>query len=156
MLKNLLYIPTNNFLTRQYWSLPLEVVFYLLAPWVIKRFKWYGVITIVLTVLGFALNGIQYEDLFTAPLAYMYMFDFGIYFLVGVAFYKYKDVLTRSFLFNKWAMWLVLLILFEFLVYFKGHYWIAANKLSGYTMIAFTYVILFGAFRHNIRIKWLE
>ena len=86
----------------------------------------------------------------------MYMFDFGLYFLVGVAFYKYKDLLTRNFIPGKWAMWMLLLALFEFLVYFKGHYWILANKLSGYTMILFTYLILFGSFRHNIRIKWLE
>ena len=64
LLKNLLYDPTHNYITTQYWSLPLEVIFYLIIPFFIIRFRWYTAFTFALYGIGWMLKGSVYYDIF--------------------------------------------------------------------------------------------
>lgn len=157
ILKNLLYIPNNNLLIMQYWSLPLEVIFYLIAPFAIKKFRWYGIITMALYLAGWALYGMAYNNIRNSNVPFQFTFDYGIYFLAGMIFYKYKDRLIKSFPLNSAMVFIVLFAIFEILVTLKSYVWHQVeNKYTGMFMILFSYVILFGFLKHAVRIKWLE
>lgn len=157
MVQNLLYHPVNNFLTIQYWSLPLEVVFYLVAPWFIKHTKWFGIATIAFYLLGWILNGHTSYDVRYAPLPLMYIFDYSIYFLAGIVIYRYRDYLLQHFRIPKWLVAALLLLLFEVMVVLKSYiYHQEHNKILGLIMIAFSYIILVGALHHKVHVRWLE
>ena len=157
MVKNLLYLPQNNFMTIQYWSFPLEVIFYLLAPFAIRKLRWYGIITVVLYLIGWYLRSYNYYHIHHEPIAFQFTFDYGIYFLVGITFYKYKDILLRTYKLNKAFIFISLFILFEVLVYTKSYIWAQEhNKITGLVMMLFSYIILFGFLKYDIHIKVLE
>lgn len=157
LIKNLLYYPRNNFLTLQYWSLPLEVIFYAIAPFALRYFRWYAVLTILLCILGYILYGIYYLNIFADAIPFQFTLDYGIYFLTGIIFYKNKEYLIDSYKPNKLVMFGVLFLIFETLVILKSYVWHQEhNKITGMFMILFSYISLIGFLKYNIRIRWLE
>lgn len=157
IINNLLYNPGPSLLTVQYWSLPLEVIFYVLAPFIIHRFKWYGIITILLYTVGWILNGHNIKNIVTTPVPVQFLFDFGIYFWIGILIYRYKDYLLHHFRLNKILVILLLLAIFELQIILKGYIWHQEhNKILGLIMIVFSFIILLGSLKHEIRIPWLE
>lgn len=157
LLSNLLYMPEHNHLTHQYWSLPFEVIFYLAAPWMIKNFKKAGLLVFTGYIIGWFIYGRAYHNPDHTNTMLQFTTDFGIYFIVGIVFYKYKDFLLRSFKVNKYLAVGIALVLFEIVVLMKGYlHHGEANKINGITIICFTYVLLFAALKYNFRIKWLE
>ncbi len=157
IINNLLYNPTHNYITTQYWSLPLEVIFYLIAPFFLVRFRWYTAFTVGLYAIGWAMKGAVCYNIFHDPIPLQFFIDFGIYFWVGVLMYKHKDKLLNSFKLNKWVMFALILLLFEVAVITKSYlFGQLHNKYMGFMMIAICYLLLFGFLKNNIRIKWLE
>lgn len=157
LIKNLFYYPVNNFLTVQYWSLPLEVIFYFIAPIVIRKFRWYAGITLLLYGLGWVLVGSSYHELEPYNIPFQFTLDFGIYFLVGLLMYRYKEWLNGRFRMNRLLVFTSLALIFEVVVILKAYVWHQhANKYSGLIMILFSYIILFGFLKNKIRIKSLE
>lgn len=157
IINNLLYNPTHNYITTQYWSLPLEVIFYLIAPFFLVRFRWYTAFTFALYALGWLMKGAVYYDIFNDPIPLQFFIDYGIYFWVGVLMYKHKDKLLSSFKFKKWQVFAAALVLFEVAVVSKSYaFGQIHNKYTGFMMIAICYFLLFGFLKHNVRIKWLE
>lgn len=157
ILKNLLYDPTDNFITVQYWSLPLEVIFYLIAPFFITNFRLYTIFTVGLYTIGWILKGYVYYGIFTDPIPFQFFIDYGIYFWVGVLMYRNKDKLLSTYKPNKLVMYLLVFIIFEIAVICKSYLWGQIhNKMTGFMMIAICYLLLFGFLKHTIRIKWLE
>lgn len=157
IVKNLLYCPVNNFMTIQYWSLPLEVIFYFIAPFAIRKLRWYGAITILLYLIGWYIKGYSYHHIYHEPITFQFTFDYGIYFFVGVLFYKYKDKLLQNYKLNRLAIFASLLVIFETLVISKSYIWQNEhNKFTGMAMILFSYIILFGFMKYKIHIRPLE
>lgn len=160
-LKNVLlsavYIHKENYLTHQYWSLPLEVIFYLTVPFLIKKLKIWGVVVIVIYCIGLALYGIEYRDHDKDNLLLQFVVDYHLYFLIGVLFYNYRSILSKTFPVGK-AAWLTLLVvLFIAMVLIKGYvFHEATNKITGAIAVVFTYWLLFGAMRHNFVVGWLN
>lgn len=157
LIKTLLYMPHDHYLIMQYWSLPLEVMFYIIAPFAIMRLRWYGAATILVYLLGWYWYGMEYQNLRVGYRPFQFIFDYGIYFLVGILFYKYKEKLINSYKLNKPMLFIVACILFELLVVTKAYVWNnVENKGSGWVMVLFTYILLFGLLKHSIRINFLE
>lgn len=157
ILKILLYIPGNNSLIIQYWSLPLEVIFYLLAPIVIVRFRWYAVATIALYLVGWGIYGVHNHDIRSSTAPFQFTLDYGIYFMIGIAFYKFKDQITNAFKLNKAVVFITLIALFEILVVLKSYVFnINGTRATGVLMVLFSFVLLFGFLKNEIHIKWLE
>lgn len=155
-LKTLFYIPHNNYLIMQYWSLPFEVVFYLLAPFMLRWLKPYGIITVLLFLVGAIIYGVHYQDIRYGFFPFQFTFDFGVYFLVGILFYKYKSRLFETFRLNKFWTLAIAAVLFEILVVTKSYIWHTDTKATGWGMVLLTYILLFGFLKHNVRIKPLE
>ncbi|OJW81295.1 MAG: hypothetical protein BGO69_04315 [Bacteroidetes bacterium 46-16] len=169
ILFNLLYMPIGNYLTPQYWSLPYEVIFYLSIPWFIRRFRLYGVLTVGIFIYGcirFGALVLDTDDALTVHLFnheiltfYLpqYFIDFNLFFLIGFLFYKYKDIFIRKFMLNKWLSIAILFVLFEAMVMIKAYkFHNDPNKITDMIMVLFTFILIFGSLKYNIRIKWLE
>ncbi len=166
---NLLYMPIGNYLTPQYWSLPYEVIFYLMIPWAARRFKLYSFVTVAIFIYGCFRFGplvLDTDDALTVHLFnheiltfYLpqYFIDFNLFFLIGFLFYKYKDKIMHRFRLNKWISIAILFVLFELMVIIKAYkFHNDPNKITDMMMVLFTFILIFGSLKYQIRIKWLE
>lgn len=158
LIGNLFYLPKFNVFIGQYWSLSYEVVFYILAPFLIRRLRTFGVIVVISYTIGMFLFGITYDDkaLGDSVLA-QFSTNYSIYFLIGILFYKYRSKITANYSLSKLATLIVLFILFELMLVSKAYVFAnMANKVTGMIAVVFTFFLLFGSFKHNFRVKWLE
>lgn len=157
LLANLLYFPIDNYLTHQYWSLPFEVIFYLLAPFMIRRYKLTGLVITIGYIIGWVIFGMHYFGPYDNNKLIPFCTDYSVYFLVGILFYRFKGEILRYFTANK-AMTLILsAILFVAIVVIKGYvFGQEQNKFTGLLTILLTFIMLFGSLKNNIRYKWLE
>jgi peptidoglycan/LPS O-acetylase OafA/YrhL len=157
LLSNLFYMPKDNHLTHQYWSLPFEVIFYLLAPWMVRKFRFFGTAMLFLYIAGWLIYGKAYHNPDHTNTLFQFSIEYGIYFIVGIMFYKYKDKLIKSFKLSKPVAVISILALFEVMVLSKGYMFGGEhNKFTGIMTVAFTYLLLFSALKYSFRIKWLE
>lgn len=83
VVKNLLYIPTVPFIP-QFWSLPHEVVFYLLAPLYVRRPRLYVAVSLVLAVVGLTVSA-------EANFFVQHIFVYNGFFAIGVALFLAWD-----------------------------------------------------------------
>ncbi len=157
LLSNLFYMPKDNHLTHQYWSLPFEVVFYMLAPWMIKRFKAFGGLMLALYIIGWLVYGKAYHNPDHTNVFFQFSIEYGIYFIIGILFYKYKDSFIKNFKPGRITSVAAILVLFEMMVLAKGYLFGGEhNKITGIMTVGLTYLLLFSALKYNFRIKWLE
>ncbi len=152
-----MYLPKNNYITPQYWSLPFEVLFYLIAPWAIRRLKQYGLATVILYLAGWIWMKYNYFDDEKDPIILQFLTDYNIYFFVGIIFYTYKDNIIRSFKLSRTQSLILLAFIFEVAMLTKSYlFHQVSNKFTGIIMVVFTYILLSSGLKYNIRIKWLE
>lgn len=153
----LFYFPQVTTLTIQFWSLPLEVIFYLVAPFAIKKFRWFSIAVLMLYIAGWFLYGIDHHRISEKSILPQLTFDYGIYFVLGMIFYKYREVILNSFKLSRLSVYVLLFIIFETVVFTKSYAWHhEENKLLGILMVIFSFILLFGFLKHSIHIKWLE
>ena len=81
--KDLFYIPTVP-LIPQFWSLPHEVIFYILAPCYVRWPRAYVAISLVFAVVGLAVGA-------HASFAVQHVFVYNGFFAIGVALFLYWD-----------------------------------------------------------------
>lgn len=157
LLYNLLYIPKDNYLTPQYWSLPFEVLFYLIAPWAVKKLRIYGLLTVGIYIFAWWWRGYVYFDDQKDPIIPQYIIDYNVYFFVGVVFYTYRDYFISKFRIKPIYSLALLAVIFELLVIIKSYLFHQdSNRITGIGMILFSFVILFSGLKYDIRIKPLE
>lgn len=151
--RNVFYMPGNGFIT-PFWSLTYEVIFYILAPFLLRKATIYLLVSAVLflsyqVVPGFWLSLHLPEYLFR------FLVEFNIYFAAGVALYKYFDKVMEfySSIPRRYAALVILAVLL-------GMY--ALNfKLGGETVYNFLASALFSIavilyfIRYQVRIPWL-
>ncbi|MBS1920207.1 MAG: acyltransferase [Bacteroidetes bacterium] len=91
ILKNLFYMPGHGFIT-PFWSLTYEVIFYLLAPFLMRRVKLYTIVSIVLFLINF-ISPSRVQSWSLPVYIYEFLFLYNIYFVAGVLlFYYYKTI----------------------------------------------------------------
>jgi peptidoglycan/LPS O-acetylase OafA/YrhL len=89
VLKNLVYLPSQGFIT-PFWSLTYEVIFYLLAPFILRKVNLYVAVSFLLFFLNFLISGgIQSSGM--PVYIYEFFFVYNIYFATGVFLYKHFD-----------------------------------------------------------------
>lgn len=154
---NLLYIPINNYLTPQYWSLPYEVLFYLIAPWMIKKHKHFGLLTLVGFSVGLSILGRTANEIDVKNILLTFFTDYTLYFYAGFLMYKYCDLFLEYFYIGRKTFIALAIISFVTMVMVKAYVFDQNhNKMTGLIAMAFTYIVLFGSLKYGLRIKWLE
>lgn len=151
--KNLAYMPGRGFIT-PFWSLTYEVIFYLLAPFVLRKMNWYASISFLLFAFHFFMPAVVQS--WNLPLyIHEFLFVYNIYFVAGVLLYKNYDKAAQVFMqFSKPVLLAAiagaLLLMYAANLYFKIEtvYSFMASALLG--------VLLIGFFlKYNLRISWL-
>jgi peptidoglycan/LPS O-acetylase OafA/YrhL len=79
VVKDFVYVPTVPFI-QQFWSLPHEVVFYILAPIYLRRPRVYVGVSLAVTLVGMVFVG--YTNFLS-----LHVFRYNAYFAVGVALF---------------------------------------------------------------------
>jgi peptidoglycan/LPS O-acetylase OafA/YrhL len=153
ILKNLVYLPGHGFIT-PFWSLTYEVIFYLLAPFLLRRVHLYALISFVL----FAINILLPAKVYSLGLPiyiHEFLFTFNIYFAVGVLLYThYKTAAAWFTRFGKltwlFVMAAILAVMYGVNIYFQVEtvYSFVVSSLLGIVLILYF-------LRYSVRIKWL-
>lgn len=150
-LKNLVYLPQIDGVLRPFWSLTMEVIFYLVAPFLFRVKNFYYISSAVLFLISMC---IRY---FGWPVHHI-INDFcfySIFFAVGVALYNnYNMVLEKAkfFLTNK-AVWIALFLFFGMIgvsLVIKKYETITAFMAALMSVILIIYLL-----GNNKEIKWL-
>ncbi|MFT3676133.1 MAG: acyltransferase [Chitinophagaceae bacterium] len=95
VVKNLFYMPGEGFIT-PFWSLTYEVIFYLLAPFLLRRIQLYLIVSLIL----YAAHWLFPETTASLPIGkyfHEFIFIYNIYFALGVALYTYYRQVEQLF-----------------------------------------------------------
>lgn len=153
ILGNLFYMPGEGFIT-PFWSLTYEVIFYLLAPFLLRNVNIYVLISLLLFTLHLFSPGAT-GKLIPGRYLYEFLFVYNIYFAAGVFLYHKFDYIIGKMTKISRTLHLLLVIAALLLVYavnFKmqteSSYSFIAAAVMGFLLI--TYFL-----RFQVRIPWL-
>ena len=92
------YSSVDSEMTAQFWSLPQEVIFYILCPLLlanISRVRVFWAISIVLTTFSMLSVGIYNDPTIGGGVIYQHFFTLLIYFMTGGMAYYYQHLIPR-------------------------------------------------------------
>jgi peptidoglycan/LPS O-acetylase OafA/YrhL len=153
IIKNLFYMPSEGFIT-PFWSLTYEVIFYLLAPFLIRRVNLYAGVSLILFLVYLVLPG-PIDKIGLHPYIHNFLFVFNIYFAAGVFLYKNYSILME---------WLkpvsrrlhLLAILGALLFMYAVNFYLQTESTYSYMVSAlFSFLLIFYFLKYQVRIGWL-
>ena len=144
---NLFYNPNTSSIIAPYWSLVYEVIFYLLAPLFILRFRWYAIISAVLFITGFFISSDSVVN--------NYFLNYNFYFMIGIYSYhiiptleKYVTGISIPLILVICAVSLGCMIVIESIS--------PDNRFSMLLSAALSVFLIANTLQKKIRINWLE
>jgi peptidoglycan/LPS O-acetylase OafA/YrhL len=153
ILKNLFYMPSQGFIT-PFWSLTYEVIFYLLAPFLVKKINLYAGISLLCFLINLLVPG-KVMSLGLPLYFYEFIFIYNIYFVIGVLlFYNYNTIITW---FTKMPKRLMLsaIFLLLFFIYAINIYFKSETVYSFLVAAALSVLLILFFLTYQVRIKWL-
>jgi peptidoglycan/LPS O-acetylase OafA/YrhL len=153
IVKNLLYMPSAGFIT-PFWSLTYEVIFYLMAPFLLRRTNLYAVISLLFFITGI-LAPAFIDSLGLHVYIHDFLFVYNIYFVAGVLLYKYFDTVTEWFSAISQRAHLVIILVAASLMYGINFYLQTESSYSFIAAAAFSFVLIFYFLKYMTRIPWL-
>ncbi len=153
VIKNLFYMPSPGFIT-PFWSLTYEVIFYLLAPLLLRRVNLFAIFSGLL----FLTNLVFPKPISSIGLPmylYQFLFVYNIYFAIGAVLYKYFDVIKHFFMrLNNEIM--IAMILITLGAIYTANFLTGGENVGGFILSAFLSVLLITYFiNKEVRISWL-
>ena len=153
VLKNLFYMPTTGFIT-PFWSLTYEVIFYLLAPFLLRKVNIYTMVSLILFLVNFIFPDLVMSLRIPIHL-HNFIFVYNIYFAIGVYLYTNYEKISGWFTNYRKIEFLfimggILAIMFGANFYLKletDFTFIEASILSVVLIIFFI--------KYKVRIPWL-
>jgi peptidoglycan/LPS O-acetylase OafA/YrhL len=145
--------PGHGFIT-PFWSLTYEIIFYLLAPFLLRKINWYAGISLVLFLINFIFPESVWK--LNIPLyIYGFLFVFNIYFALGVLVYKYLGRMEGFF--DKLSKFTLLaFIALLVLTMYAMNFYFKTESVFSFLPSALLGVLLIGYFlKYQVRIKWL-
>lgn len=153
ILKNLFYMPGEGFIT-PFWSLTYEVIFYLLAPFLLRRINIYAAIS----VLFFAVN-MLFPDIINKLQLHIYIHDFlfvyNIYFAAGVVLYANYEKVVGWFSLISRNVHLTFILLSLGLMYGVNFYLQTESSYSFMVSALFSFLLIFYFLKYKTSIPWL-
>lgn len=153
MLKNLFYMPSNGFIT-PFWSLTYEVIFYLLAPFLLRKANWYAIVSVALFLVNFVAPS-RVESVGLPVYIYNFLFVFNIYFALGVLLYNYYEKISVFVSGISRKAWLVILCLLVLLMYAVNFYFRIETPYSFIVSALLGISLILYFLRFEVRIPWL-
>lgn len=153
LLKDMIYIPHEGGIINPFWSLTYEVIFYIVAPVLFLNIRAYYFGSIILFIVGLI---IQYSGILSLNILTSFLFNYNLYFMIGVALYHNFE--TVCLIFKKWSkvsfigiMFICFGILLTISLYYKN-----ANTSSYILASALAVILIIFFLIHQINIKWLN
>jgi len=143
---NMFYISEGAYIS-QFWSLAHEVIFYLLAPLALLKRNYYYILSVLFYLSGLiiGLNEFTGNSILTK-----FLFDYNIYFTVGIwLFHNYKTV-QKIFSCNKIKTYLIFIVFFVTMVILKyviGEY----NKITPFLAALLSVFLIINFQTNNIK-----
>ena len=153
ILRNFFYMPFNGFIT-PFWSLTYEVIFYLLAPFLLRRANAYLLISVLLFAVNLFLPG-QIKSLQVPVYLHNFIFVYNIYFALGVALYRnYERVLQVLSRLGKRIF--ILLVLSSLAAVYGLNFYTGGETTANFMIAAVFSVLLIIYFTsYQVRVQWL-
>lgn len=153
VIKNLFYMPGGGLIT-PFWSLTYEVMFYLLAPFLLRKAHAYAFISAVLFLIN-VFSPAQVRAMQLPVYIYEFVFVFNIYFAIGVMLYKYYNVISA------WAgtiskkAWLGILAGLVVMMYAVNFYYQIETVYSFMVSALLGIALIIYFLKFTIKIPWL-
>ena len=149
-IKNLLYVPHQGGLLQPFWSLTMEVIFYLLAPFLFRNKNLYHLFSITLFILAMAAKTFHWP-VQTILLNFGY---YNIFFSIGVALYDHYDLVLKkaAILTRKYYALLACLGLFFAMIAISLLGW---NVLNAFLSAGMSCILIIYLLSNNRQIAWL-
>ncbi len=154
ILKNLLYLPMEGFIT-PFWSLSFEVIFYIVAPFILLKRKIYYIVSLVCFAAGLVFEK-QLNELNIPYLLREFVFTYNFFFMLGIwLFWNYSQVMSW---FDKVNKWILLLGVFFFLgmTYAVNIYFQYETKYSFISSALFAVLLIIYFLKYKVQIKFLQ
>ena len=153
IIKNLFYMPGRGFIT-PFWSLTYEIIFYLLAPFLLRRINIYAIVSFLLFLTNLFIPS-QLALLELPTYIHEFLFIYNVYFAVGVVLYKYLDsIMDWAAAVPKWAM-LGGIGLLVMLMYGVNFYFRIETVYSFFVSGILGVVLIIYFLKYMVRIPWL-
>lgn len=148
-LQNLVYLPQLDGVLRPFWSLTMEVIFYLLAPFLMRNKKLFYFSSAGLFLISMISLYSQWKLNFVVSNFFYYC----IFFAIGTALYEYYDrILEKAqFLLKSGALWLALIIFFIMIGLSLRNY----ETTNAFMAAILSVILIVYLLSNNIKIKWL-
>jgi peptidoglycan/LPS O-acetylase OafA/YrhL len=153
ILHNIFYLPGKGYIT-PFWSLTYEVIFYLLAPFLLRRVLAYAAVSVILFLANFIAPS-QIQSLGLPVYIHDFLFVFNIYFVVGVTLYTYFDKVSAWVERIPKKAWLGLMVFLVAAMYGVNIYFKIETVYSFLVSAALGTVLILYFLKYHIRIPWL-
>lgn len=148
VIRNFFYLHSGGDLTAQFWSLILEVIFYILIPlFFLLGLRYYIVLSVVGYLAGWFLkwNGVSGDNIIS-----IFFFDYNIFFAVGILLFQHFDKVRKLLHFRKVIFYLISIGLFICMIVIKlklGE----ANKVTTLLSAVLAILMIVNFLHHEIK-----
>jgi len=153
ILKNLFYMPSQGFIT-PFWSLTYEVIFYLLAPFLLRRVNAYAAVSVILFGVYMVSPG-WVSSLQLPVYLHDFLFVYNVYFAAGALIYRHFDRVMGWFngIPRNWHLGIIIATLG--LIYAVNFYMQTESSYSFIVAAFFSCLLIFYFLKYSVRIPWL-
>jgi peptidoglycan/LPS O-acetylase OafA/YrhL len=151
--KNLVYLPSRGFIT-PFWSLTYEVIFYLLAPFLLRKLNWYAIVSILLFAFGVAMPGMVKQMGLPVYIS-DFLFVYNVYFVVGVLLYNYYENVATAFSKISKLQLMALMAIALAAMYGINIYYKIENTASFVASATLGSLLIIFFLKYQVRIPWL-
>lgn len=153
IVRNLLYMPGEGFVT-PFWSLTYEVIFYLLAPFLLRRVHLYAIVSVLLFTAHWLIPSVIAEFQMNRYI-HDFLFVYNIYFAAGVMVYQYYSKIMSLFKSLSRQLHLGLMMLVLGAVYAVNFIMQTESEYSYMVAAVLAFLMIVYFLKYQVRIKWL-
>ncbi len=150
--RNLVYIPSGQMIP-QFWSLSHEVIFYIIAPFIMFHKKWYFWVSFVLFGVSLIYNPL---NLTGSNIITKFLLDYNFYFALGIFLYNNLDQISNFKVFKSKKTFFVLsflMLLISVMIKYKlGEF----NKITSIIAALYSVIIIVFFLKFEIENKILQ
>lgn len=153
IVRNLFYMPGQGFIT-PFWSLTYEVMFYLLAPFLVRKVNLYAGVSLLLFLINLIIPG-KIASLGLPLYFYEFLFIYNIYFVIGVLLFSNYNRITNWFKRMSKRLMFIWIFLLLFFIYAINIYEKGETVYSFLVAAALSVLLILFFLTYEVRIKWL-
>lgn len=153
IIKNFLYMPGGGFIS-PFWSLTYEIMFYLLAPFLLRKVNMYVIISATLFLVNLIIPE-KVQQLSLPLYIYEFLFVYNIFFALGVFLYIHYSTISAWFTaYTKLEFFIIFAGIIT--IMFFGNIYLRAETVFTFieaAMLSSMLIIYF--LKYQLRIAWL-